>query len=121
MRNLGPLESAVMSLLWDADGPLSVRQVLDSLRDRHLAYTTVATVLENLHRKEWLERERLGRVWFYRPRVQSSEHAASLMREALSASNSPRTTFLKFVDEISEEEAALLRELLADNTPPEER
>lgn len=121
MRNLGPLESAVMSLLWDADGPLTARQVLDNLRDRGLAYTTVATVLEKLHRKQWLDREQLGRVWFYRPRVQSSEHAASLMREALAASNSPRTTFLKFVDEISDEEAALLRELLDDATPPEER
>ncbi|WP_338600370.1 BlaI/MecI/CopY family transcriptional regulator [Saccharopolyspora sp. SCSIO 74807] len=121
MRSLGPLESAVMSLLWDADGALSVRQALDGLRDRDLAYTTVATVLENLHRKEWVERERLGRVWFYRPRVQPSEHAASQMREALAASNSPRATFLKFVDEISDDEAALLRELLAEATPPEER
>lgn len=121
MRNLGPLESAVMSLLWNADEALSVRQVHEELRDRDLAYTTVATVLEKLHRKEWLDRERIGRVWFYRPRVQSSEHAASLMREALAASTSPRATFLKFVDEISEEEAALLRELLDDTTPPEER
>lgn len=121
MRNLGPLESVVMSLLWDADGALSVRQVLDNLRDRDLAYTTVATVLENLHRKEWVDRERIGRVWFYRARVQSSEHAASLMREALTASNSPRATFLKFVDEISDDEATLLRELLAGATPPEER
>lgn len=121
MRNLGPLESAVMSLLWDADGALSVRQALDNLPDRDLAYTTVATVLDNLHRKEWVERERLGRVWFYRPSVQSSDHAASLMHEALAASNSPRATFLKFVDEISDQDAALLRELLADATPPEEQ
>lgn len=121
MHSLGPLESAVMELLWDADTALSVRQVLDNLHDRDLAYTTVATVLDNLRRKEWVDRERLGRVWFYRPRVQSSEHAASQMREALAASNSPRATFLKFVDEISDEEAALLRELLAETTPAEDR
>lgn len=120
MRRLGPLESAVMDLLWSTDGARSVRYVVDELRDRDLAYTTVATVLENLYRKEWVDRERLGRVWFYRPRVQASEHAALLMREALVASNSPRATFLKFVDEISDDEAALLRELLAEN-PPEER
>lgn len=122
MRGLGPLESAVMTLLWGTDAAMSVRQVLDGLHDdRDLAYTTVATVLENLHRKQWVERERVGRVWFYRPRVRSSEHAASLMREALAASDSPRATFLKFVDEISDEEAALLRELLSDATSPEER
>lgn len=121
MRNLGPLESAVMSLLWDSDEALSARQVLDSLHDRDLAYTTVATVLDNLHRKDWLDRERVGRVWFYRPQVQSSEHAASLMREALTASNSPHATFLKFVDEISDDEAAMLRQLLVDIAPPEDQ
>ncbi|MEV0700590.1 hypothetical protein AB0I53_22125 [Saccharopolyspora sp. NPDC050389] len=42
-----------------------------------------------------------------------------LMREALAASNSPRATFLKFVDEITDEEAAMLRELLAE--APEDR
>lgn len=121
MRSLGPLESAVMELLWDADGSMSVRHVLDNLSDRDLAYTTVATVLDNLHRKEWVERERLGRVWFYRPRVPATEHAALMMREALAASNSPRATFLKFVDEISDEEVALLRELLTDPNPPKKR
>lgn len=39
------------------------------------------------------------------------------MREALAASDSPRATFLKFVGEISDDEAALLRELLAGTTP----
>ena len=121
MRSLGPLESTVMELLWDADGPMSVRQVLDSLHGRDLAYTTVATVLDNLHRKEWVERDRIGRVWFYRPRVQASEHAAVLMREALANSTSPRATFLKFVDGITDEEAELLRELLAEAGQPEER
>ncbi|MER7077758.1 Predicted transcriptional regulator [Saccharopolyspora antimicrobica] len=119
MRSLGPLESAVMDHLWSAGDPLSVREVLDGLRDRGLAYTTVATVLENLHRKQWVDRDRVGRVWFYRPRLQASEHAALLMREALAASNSPRATFLRFVDEITEEEAAMLRELLAE--APEDR
>ncbi|MEV5540257.1 BlaI/MecI/CopY family transcriptional regulator [Saccharopolyspora shandongensis] len=119
MRSLGPLESAVMNLLWEAADPMSVREVLDGFRDRGLAYTTVATVLENLHRKQWVDRDRLGRVWFYRPRLQASEHAALLMREALAASNSPRATFLRFVDEISDEEAAMLRELLAET--PEDR
>ncbi|GAA4857435.1 BlaI/MecI/CopY family transcriptional regulator [Saccharopolyspora cebuensis] len=119
MHNLGPLESAVMALLWEADDALSVRQVVEGLLDRDLAYTTVATVLDNLHRKRWVDRERLGRVWFYRPRVQASEHAAALMREALATSGSPRATFLKFVGEISEEDAAVLRELLDESARPE--
>lgn len=114
MRPLGPLESAVVDALWQAGEPMSVRQVADRLRDRDLAYTTLAAVLQNLHRKEWVERERIGRVWFYRPRVGADEHAAVVMQEALAGSASPRATILKFVDEISDEESALLRELLAE-------
>lgn len=114
MRDLGPLESAVMELLWATDEPVSVREVVEQLRERELAYTTVATVLDKLHRKGWLERERVGRVWHYRSKVESSEHAARLMHEALSGSTSPRATFLRFFDEITEDEAALLRELLAE-------
>lgn len=120
MRSLGPLESAVMDLLWQADAPLSVRQVVDELADRRPAYTTVATVLDNLHRKDCVARERVGRAWFYRPRVRASELAALQMRDALVSSTSPRATFLKFVDEISDDEAALLRELLADPESPEQ-
>lgn len=119
MRDLGPLESAVMKLLWAADGPLSVRQVVERLHERELAYTTVATVLDKLHRKEWVQRDRIGRVWYYLPTVEPSEHAAHLMREALADSTSPRATFLKFVDEISADEAEMLREMLTER-PPEQ-
>lgn len=120
MRSLGPLESAVMELLWRAEAPLSVRQVVDELADRRPAYTTVATVLDNLRRKDCVTRERVGRLWFYRPQVQASELAAQQMREALASSSSPRATFLKFVGEISGEEADLLRELLAEAEDAEE-
>lgn len=119
MRELGALESAVMEQLWAADEPVSVRAVVELLHERQLAYTTVATVLDKLHRKGWVERERVGRVWQYRPKVGSSEHAAHLMREALTGSASPRATFLRFVDEITEDEAALLRELLEQGPAPE--
>lgn len=120
MRTLGPLEAAVMESLWDAGAALSVRQVAERLADRDLAYTTVATVLQNLHRKAWVSRERIGRVWFYRALVGPDEHAALVMRDALATGSSPRATFLRFVDEISDEEAALLRELLTESEPYEQ-
>ena len=56
---------------WTAPGrvrPLSVRDVLDELRgERTLAYTTVMTVIDNLHRKGWLTRHQEGRAYLYRP------------------------------------------------------
>ena len=52
MRQFGELEAVIMDRLWDWGRPVLVREVLDDLRkDRSLAYTTVMTVMENLHRK----------------------------------------------------------------------
>src|SRR5437773_10389581 len=56
-----------MDVLWDAEEPQLVRDVVTQLQpERHLAYTTVMTVLDNVHRKRWLTRERDGppsRYW----------------------------------------------------------
>ncbi|HIV58699.1 MAG TPA: BlaI/MecI/CopY family transcriptional regulator [Candidatus Stackebrandtia faecavium] len=118
-RLLGSLESSVMEYLWRQTDAKSVRDVVDGLTERTHAYTTIATVLENLRRKDWLDRERVGRIWFYKPKISASENAAILMTDAFSASDSPRTTLLKFVDEISERETELLRELLDRQHEPE--
>ena len=61
MPHLGELERSVMNVLWDAAAPLTVREVLDGLGDRDLAYTTVMTVLDRLGSKEMVRRERDGR------------------------------------------------------------
>jgi predicted transcriptional regulator len=52
MRGLGELEAAVMNLVWTRDAPVTVREILTELQPvRPLAYTTVMTVFDNLHRK----------------------------------------------------------------------
>jgi hypothetical protein len=66
MRGLGELEAAVMNVLWDTAEPIRVRGVLERLdTGRKLAYTTVMTVLENLHRKQWVKRELHGKAYEY--------------------------------------------------------
>ena len=75
MRGLGDLEASVMDRLWAWEHPATVREVLDDLRrDRDLAYTTVMTVLDNLHRKGWLTRELDGRAYRYRPVASRQEY-----------------------------------------------
>ena len=83
-RPFGDLEATVMDLLWSADRPLLVREVLDLLPARP-AYTTVMTVMDNLHRKGWLTRERDGRAYRYAPVSSRQEYNAELMREVLAA------------------------------------
>ncbi|MEU0490369.1 BlaI/MecI/CopY family transcriptional regulator [Nocardiopsis sp. NPDC006139] len=121
IAGLGPLEAAVMEVLWRAPGPLPVRGVLEGLTDHEVAYTTASTVLENLRRKGWVDRERTGRLWFYRPRRDRSTHAAEVMHEALADSRDSEATLLRFVDAMRPEEVRALRALLADLPDEEER
>ena len=70
---LGPLEAAVMAVLWAADGPMSVRDTerrLNAERAEPLAYTTVMTVLARLADKGILDRTRgPRRSYLYAPAV----------------------------------------------------
>src|SRR5258708_39850242 len=78
MRQLGELEAVIMDRLWEWGRPALVREVLDDLRkDRPLAYTTVMTVMENLHRKGWLRRDRDGRAWRYEPAGSRSGYSST--------------------------------------------
>ncbi len=113
MRGLGDLEAQVMDRLWSAGAPQSVRQVLEALpQERHRAYTTVMTVLDNLHRKGMVERERVGRAWHYRAAESREAHTAALMEDALSAGGDRTAALLHFVEQLPASDAARLRALL---------
>lgn len=117
-RPLGPLESAVMNALWEAPEPLTVRQMVDVMADRGLAYTTVMTVLDNLHRKGWAERDLAGRAYRYRPKASREEHVGQLMAEALSSATDQHAALARFVNAMPPEDAAALRELLDQRRKP---
>jgi predicted transcriptional regulator len=68
---LGPLEIAVMEILW-TNGESSVHDVVHKL-DRPLAYTTVMTTLDRLFKKAMLERRKEDRAFYYSPRLSRSE------------------------------------------------
>jgi predicted transcriptional regulator len=110
---LGALEQDVMDILWDCRTPLCAREVLQQLTSHSLAYTTVATVLTNLVKKAMVERISTGRTWVYRPLDTRSQYAAGLMAQALTVSEDRASSFLHFVETMSEADAALLREILA--------
>ncbi|GIF07841.1 transcriptional regulator [Actinoplanes siamensis] len=83
---LGDLEREVMTQLWDASEPLTVRQVHELLgRERDLAYTTVMTVLDRLAKKKLVVQQRADRAYRYAPAQSRAEMTAALMFDALSA------------------------------------
>ena len=110
MFGLGDLESAVMGVLWGATEPMKVREVLERLdTPRQLAYTTVMTVLDNLHRKGWVERELEERAYRYRPAIARQGAAARALREILDSSGNPEAVLLHFAQSVSQEEIDALR------------
>lgn len=118
---LGQLEAAVMQRLWSWDRPVLVREVLEDLqRDRPLAYTTVMTVLDNLHRKGLVRREKSGRAYAYLPTRSRAQHTAELMEQALSSTGDRGTALLRFVEQMSADEITKLRAAL-DNLDGDSR
>lgn len=111
MFGLGDLESAVMDVLWHADEPMKVRGVLERLAgSRALAYTTVMTVLDNLHRKQWVSRELVGKAYVYRPALSREEAGARALRKVLQQSGDPHGALLHFARSASDEESTILRD-----------
>lgn len=113
VAQLGQLEAAVMERLWSWDRPVLVREVLEDLqRDRPLAYTTVMTVLDNLHRKGLVLREKSGRAYAYLPTRSRAQHTAELMEQALSSTGDRGSALLRFVEQMSADEITKLRAAL---------
>jgi predicted transcriptional regulator len=114
VKELGQLESAVMQRLWEWGREVSVREVLEDLnRERALAYTTVMTVLDNLHRKGHVARRRVGRAYAYTPSTTREEHTATLLTEVLADSDDRGAALLHFVEQLPADEVADLRAALA--------
>lgn len=113
MRGFGELEAVIMDRMWSRGAPATVRQIVDDLREeRNPAYTTVMTVMDVLHRKGWLQRERDGRAYLYEPTVTREEYAARLMREALKEGQNTEVVLMHFLEEGTPEEAESLQATL---------
>lgn len=110
MRPFGELEAAIMRELWERAEPATVRDVLAALSvSRKLAYTTVMTVMDNLHRKGQLTREMSGRAWLYRPVRSRAEHAAVLLQDVLAESGDRQEVLMHFVADLDSDSVAQLR------------
>jgi predicted transcriptional regulator len=120
VKRLGQLEAVVMQRLWDWDRPVAVREVLEDLqKQRAIAYTTVMTVLDNLHSKGLVRREKDGRAYRYSPTVSREAHTAGLLEDVLSNSPDRGATLLNFVEQMSPEDLAELRAALSSIESPD--
>ena len=80
---LTPLERRIMRVLWD-DGPGNVQKVLQGLTgEPQLAYTTVQTTLNVLHRKGKVKRKLIGRAFEYSAVVSQQAADAHAIKDVL--------------------------------------
>ncbi|MFH9661605.1 BlaI/MecI/CopY family transcriptional regulator [Streptomyces sp. NPDC017248] len=118
---MGELEDAVMTRVWKWNRPVTVREVLEDLQqERSIAYTTVMTVLDNLHQKGWVRREAEGRAYRYEAVSTRAAYAAALMNEAWSQSDNPAAALVAFFGMMSEEQRQALRDAVRIVQGPEE-
>ena len=114
--HLGPLEWRVLDALWQRGTPATVRDLQPSFND--IAYTTLMTTLDRLHRKQVLARTKDGRAFVYAPSVSRAQFDSGRATQALLAAverGGPSATPMLscFVDALGNHDEALLTELEA--------
>jgi len=112
VEQLGSLESELMERIWRR-GETSVRNLHAELAPR-LAYTTVMTTLDRLHKKGLLERRAVGRAFHYCAKLSKQEYNQQLTQHLLGIAMqeaSEQSVLSCFVDYVSESDRRLLDEL----------
>ena len=95
LPGLGPLESAVMEVMWRAREPITGRTCLNRLDyqtcyGEEPSYSAVMLILANLGKKRLLTRVTLaqdghpgGPAWKYQVQISREDYLAAVIREAL--------------------------------------
>jgi predicted transcriptional regulator len=113
VRGFGDLEAEVMHRVWDHDGPVTVREIFEEMRkQRTIAYTTVMSTMDNLHRKRWLNRDKDGKAYRYTAVASREEYSARLMREAMAEATDTEAVLSHFVAQMDGEQSQVLGEVL---------
>lgn len=102
-----------MTRVWQWNRPVTVREVLEDLQaERSIAYTTVMTVMDNLHQKGWVRRTQEGRAYRYEAVSTRAAYSAALMNEAWSTSDNAAAALVAFFGMMSSEQLDALRDAL---------
>jgi BlaI family transcriptional regulator, penicillinase repressor len=115
---LTPLELEIMNVLWET-GPANVQTVQERVKGRDLAYTTVQTMLNVLHRKGRVKRQLKDRAYIYRPVLSRQKAAAQAVGDMLDRffGGSADSLVLNLVEarRLTPQRLAAIQELLARN------
>ena len=115
-EQLTPLELEIMHVLWET-GPANVQTVQQKLK-RDLAYTTVQTMLNILHRKGKAKRTLKDRAYFYKPAVSRkqvlSKHVIDVVDRLFGGSAESLVMSLVETRHLTPAKLARIQKMLAD-------
>lgn len=78
MEKLSQQEEEAMQAIWKTGGGF-IREFLDLLPEPRPPYTTLASTVKNLERMGYLQSEKLGNTYRYRPLIQAEEYKKQFM------------------------------------------
>lgn len=115
-EQLTPLELEIMHVLWET-GPANVQAVQQNL-ERDLAYTTVQTMLNILHKKGKVKRTLKDRAYVYTPVVSRShvsrQHIADIVDRLFGGSAESLVMSLVETKQLTPKKLARLQKLLEE-------
>lgn len=116
-EQLTDLQLSVMQALWEI-GEGTVADVLSAMTtaERDLAPTTVATLLQRLHKQGWVAYRKHGRQFVYRAAVDQKEAAQGVLHRVLRSFFGGKVSLLAAQllesEKLSQKELAELKKLL---------
>lgn len=117
-KKLSPLEQETMVIVWSLKS-CHVREVMNKFK-KPLAYTTVATLLQRLHKKGMVCRKNEGSVFIYSPNSTSVDYSKKIAKSFLhnffdSFGESAMVSFAESVDSLPKVKREELLKLLTSH------
>ena len=118
-KRLSEAEWEIMLGIWDGPVPATVRDIHTRLYPNgEKAYTTVQTIMNILHEKGFLTREKIGLVNFYSPTLSREEAASqetgSLVSRLFHGSFGALANYLIDSDMLTQQDLQKLKAMIAE-------
>jgi BlaI family penicillinase repressor len=112
MENLSPAEEEVMQVIWKTNGGF-IRDFIEYL-DQSIPYTTVASTVKNLEKKNYVDSKKRANSYYYSPVIAREDYNRSnlsnVVKNYFADSYKDMVTFFAQDKKISPEE---LQEIIA--------
>ncbi len=118
---LGDLQLEIMKILWRR-GPSKVADIHKALGSHRFAYTTVATMLRKMERRDLVHHCEQGRAFYYQADLTAEEvnrnTAADLVNRVFEGSLADAVSHLLNIRDVSPEELDRLEQLIRQRKTP---